>query len=498
MARIAKIWPPVLSAALLLLAFPPFHLGMIVFVALIPWLASLRDVSSKSGFKSGCLFGLVFMSGQFVWIFQFVQKWTHDFALAFVPFVLAVLIASLYFGALGALISICRRQQWLWCIPLIWAGIEAFRSYIPGLALPWGLLPYPIASMPGLLQLGYYGTIFLISAWIVLANVVGMLMMEKAERKLIRTVALAFFGLGILSFVRYQTPLSGKGTRVLIAQPGVDMAFGKDVSRSLSVAVTEQVQIANTIKADLIIFPEGLADVGQTFPPDLDFPIPNSVAILFGASRRTVVGTYQSAIAYDGDWSFSDKRRLVMFGEYVPFRDQLPFLKIFTLTTSDLIGAIKTEAVEINRIKVGPIICFEELFPDVASDQAKNGAQLLAILSIDDWYMGSNAPEQLAATAVFRAIETGLPVARSASTGITMAVDQRGNIIRQAPVGDRRMLDVEFVVPEKSDYFPASILFVYAFVASLFAVPIAAWVVRRRATVPATEGSSATESASSN
>jgi apolipoprotein N-acyltransferase len=471
---------------------------MLVFVALIPWLSSLRDSTPKSGFKSGYVFGLIFMGGQFVWLLQFVHKWTQSWSLALVPFLICTLIASAYFGALGSLISICRKYQWAWCIPLVWAGVEVFRSYIPGLALPWALLPNPLYTMPGLLQLGFYGTIFLVSAWIVLANVIGMMMMEKAEPKYIRTTALAFLGLGMLSYVRYQTPLSGIGTRILISQPGVDMAFGKDVASSLSRAVSEQVRIADTLKADLLIFPEGLASLDSGTKPSPDFPLPKSVPIVFGASRRTPQGTFQSAIGFDGEWKFADKRRLVMFGEYVPFRDQLPFLKNFNLPSGDLISSDKTSALTIKHLKIGPMLCFEGLFPDVAATQAKNGAQLIAIMSIDDWYMGSNAPEQLAAASVFRAIETGLPVARSASTGITMAVDQRGNILRQAPIGEQSMLDVEFVVVEKPDYLPVSVLFVYASVVSLLGVPIAAWVVRRKAALPSAEDSNATRSASSN
>jgi apolipoprotein N-acyltransferase len=159
---------------------------------------------------------------------------------------------------------------------------------------------------------------------------------------------------------------------------------------------------------------------------------------------------HQSAFAYDGKWSYADKTRLVIFGEYVPFREYLPFLDSFRLPGGDLTPGDRVKALSV----VGPILCFEALFPDVALQQQVNGARLLAVMSIDDWYMGTNAPEQLRAASIWRAVECGLPLVRSAGLGFTLACNSRGRVIAEAPLGEQVPLRVELRVPVEGDGFP--------------------------------------------
>ena len=48
--------------------------------------------------------------------------------------------------------------------------MEVFRSYIPGLAFPYGLIANPLWAFPQMIQTAYYGSIFLVGAWVVLIN----------------------------------------------------------------------------------------------------------------------------------------------------------------------------------------------------------------------------------------------------------------------------------------------------------------------------------------
>ena len=107
-------------------------------------------------------------------------------------------------------------------------------------------------------------------------------------------------------------------------------------------------------------------------------------------------------------------------------------------------------------------------------------AQLLAVMSIDDWYMGSAAPEQLRMAAVWRAVETGLPLVRSASLGYSLAVDARGNVLAEAPLGKRFPLRVELDIPQKADLFPPVNVFPWLAAASCVAAPLAAAFRLRR------------------
>jgi len=95
-----------------------------------------------------------------------------------------------------------------------------------------------------------------------------------------------------------------------------------------------------------------------------------------------------------------------------------------------------------------------------------------AVMSIDDWYFGTNAPEQLRDASNWRAIETGLPVVRAASLGYSMVVDQRGRTVSQAPLYGTREVVAEVQVPERPDLFPLLPVFPYLSVLSLVGIPI--------------------------
>jgi apolipoprotein N-acyltransferase len=447
---------------LVLLAFPPFNLGMLVFVALVPWLISLKETNGRQAWKSGYTFGLIMGFGQLYWLGTLAYNWTHSLAIGLVPWLLAAFAYAVYFGWVGVLISKCWSRNLPWLIPIVWAGLEVFRSYIPVFAFPWGLLATPLWKVPALAQSAHYGLIFLVSAWVAAANVLVVLYMTKQhKRRHAVGLAAAFAAILLLSLFRYWQLESGEKFIVTAGQPAVDMAFGRPETRSLDLQSHVQ-PIIDRAEADgtqLIVLPEGIA-IAQHMPPLLPF-VPGKVPILFGA-RRGTEPAYQSALGRDvKSWKYVDKTRLVIFGEFVPGRDAFPWLAAaFKLPTGDMsAGTDGTKAMKLAGKTIGPIICFEELFPDIAYKQALNGAQMLAVISIDDWYMGTTAPDQLAGMCVWRSIETGLPLVRSATLGHTLITDAKGRLLAQAPLKEPRMLRQELTLPKESTMSPLTAAF---------------------------------------
>lgn len=479
--KLVRLWPPVASALLLLAAFPPFNLFLLVFAALAPWLANLATLNGKQAFKSGYLFGLVYYGGQFVWLAQFVHAWTGSPALSLVPPIAGTLIGALYFALAGWLIRMCAVKSLWWAVPLVWSGVEAGRSLIPGLAFPWGLIHTPLWGYASLIQLSAFGSAYLVSAWIILANLVLMFLLQKADIQRVRMYGIPFLVLLMAGFVRYQTPITGEPKRILIGQLGVDMAFQEpeEEARQVREAASALVMDCRDIQADLLVFPEGMVRPDAGWPPRVEFPLPENMPVLFGG-QRGVSPTYQSAIGFDGTWKYADKKRLVIFGEYVPFRNQLPFLQNFSLPSGDLTPSDRTQSVRLGTLNIGPLLCFEGLFFDTAREQVQNGAQVLAVMSIDDWYLQTWAPEQLAAASVFRAVESDLPLVRAAALGISQVVDQRGNVLNRAQIGERKLLEANVLVPPKSDAPVSVILFPFAALLSLI-LPL---VLGRKPKVP--------------
>jgi apolipoprotein N-acyltransferase len=493
MAQVARLWHGPASAALLLLAFPPFNLGLLVFVALVPWLLWLRESEGRHAFRSGYLFGLVYMLGQMFWLLPFVSRWTGTSLLGALPWLLASAAGAVYFGLAGWLMSICWRRNWPWLVPIAWAGVEVFRSYIPVFAFPWGLLATPLWPYPQVIQHAYYGTIFLVSASSVFASLAIVQLMVGEGFVRARPAAFAFVGLLMLSLARFGSPDDGQVVPIVIGQTGADMAFGEPMAVERTTAESVERFYATTVLAGgrFLLLPEGITAGGPAIPPETPFEVRADVPVVFGG-QRGVDPSYQSTFAYDGRWSYADKTRLVIFGEFVPGRDWIPFLSAFDLPAGDLQAGERVQSLEVAGVRVGPLLCFEALFPDIAYRQALQGVQMLAVLSIDDWYMGTPAPDQLKAASIWRAVETGLPLARSASLGHTFAVDARGGMITRAPLGESVAIRAEFVLMPDPAPFPGLPVFPVVALLGVVLIPAVDVLLRRRCARP--KGSAARNS----
>lgn len=456
MRRFVSLWPAAVSAVLAAAAFPPFNLSLLVFVALVPLFQALRTATPRRSVALGYVFGFVYMVFQLQMLQTIVAGWTHNLPLSFVPWLLGSLIGAWYFALFGWLANRAFRHDLAWLTPLVWGGIEVFRSYIPGLAFPWGLLATPLSPFPSIIQSAYFGSIFLVGAWVALANLLVARWMDGEGFARLRPLATALLLVLALSFARFSSPEPGRKVTVTVGQPGVDMAFEdpEKQKQELAASVAALYQGARDQNAALLVLPEGITTLPGDFPPEAPFQIDTGVPVIMGG-RRGNSPAYQSAFAFDGKkWTYADKTRLVIFGEFVPGRNWIPFLSKFNLPSGDLSAGERLTTLTINDLRIGPLICFEALFPDLAFRQAKNGAQILTVMSIDDWYMGSGGPEQLRAEAIWRAVETGLPLVRSASLGATLAVDSHGRVLREAPLGKTIPLNAEVPIPDKAEPFP--------------------------------------------
>lgn len=460
---------------------------LLVFVALVPWLRALRTRDARYGWRSGLGFGAIFWLTQMAWVVPFVGRWTGSYWLALIPYLMTPVLGMWFFGLVGWAMQRAFALQRAWAIPLIWASVEFLRAYMPELAFPWGFLATPLWTMPVLIQTAGLGTVFLTSAWVALINVLLTEVIEGGPRPLIlRTLLVAIIG-GVGSVARWSTPPPSESVVIGIGQLGEDMAFGDPSTEfaRLSVAVPDLRRRALGQGARFLVMPEGLADGADARvlgPPDLA-----RTPMLFGGQREVDGLRYQSAfVVQDGAVISSvDKTRLVVFGERVPFRSAFTAFSAFNLPSGDLAAGTRIAPLDLDGIPVGPVICFEALFPDVARSQADAGARLLAVMSIDDWYMGTNAPEQLLAASAFRSVETGLPLVRSASLGISGWFDARGNLRASAPLGVRTVIRAEVPVPRRGDGWPYQGMVPWAMAA------VSGWSVfvrprSRKSPVPAT------------
>ncbi|NJO38873.1 MAG: apolipoprotein N-acyltransferase, partial [Rhizobiales bacterium] len=138
-----------------------------------------------------------------------------------------------------------------------------------------------------------------------------------------------------------------------------------------------------------------------------------------------------------------DKHRLVPFGEFLPWRAVLSRIGLRKITDGSIdfqpgAGAVTLEVDGLPAFS--PLICYEAIFTtEVTPDEARP-AWLLNVTN-DAWFGHSSGPYQHLAMARMRAIEEGLPLVRSANTGISAVVDPHGRLHASLGLGETGVLD---------------------------------------------------------
>jgi apolipoprotein N-acyltransferase len=199
---------------------------------------------------------------------------------------------------------------------------------------------------------------------------------------------------------------------------------------------------ALTARPDLMVWPETAVpdDVRTSEASSLMVMnvVTNGVPLLVG-SMDTIWGLegkpvfYNSAFLFEKDGSLVeryDKQHLVMFGEYVPLRHVLPFIKALT-PIGESFDAGHTGTVfrlEQPEVPFSVLICFEDTFASVARKMVRNGARMLVNQTNDAWFDPSAGSRQHMAHCVFRCVENAVPAVRSANSGVTCAISRRGAI----------------------------------------------------------------------
>jgi apolipoprotein N-acyltransferase len=228
-------------------------------------------------------------------------------------------------------------------------------------------------------------------------------------------------------------------------------------------------------EADLLLWPETAMPFVYELNPQpaasiRNFVSVNSVPLLFGVigtdadAHGTGAGlvhrsSYNRILLLDqyaGRAGYYDKEHLVPFGEYVPPGLYVPFASEFLQGTGfsqginepvlmlppkkpgayspDSRGGYAGEAVAL-----GPLICYEVIFPELAQKRVEQSAAILVSVSNDAWFELSSAPLQHLQQAAMRCIEQGRYMLRSTNTGISASIDPAGRILNPGPLFEPRV-----------------------------------------------------------
>jgi apolipoprotein N-acyltransferase len=200
---------------------------------------------------------------------------------------------------------------------------------------------------------------------------------------------------------------------------------------------------------------EILASQDSTVPGSSSGPAPSSGSDSTTGGGQEKVAVLVSPSGIQGRYV---KTRLVPFGEYIPFRNQLGWLTdISKAASSNMIPGAGAHTLTVTStpngqpLKIGVLICFESAFPDMSRVEADQGAQVIVYQSSTSTFQGTWGPDQHASLSALRAAETGRPVVQAALTGDTVAFDARGRELAWLGQDSGGVITVRLELPAAAD-----------------------------------------------
>jgi apolipoprotein N-acyltransferase len=446
------------TGVLFAMSFPDFAQGWLMFIALAPLLIAVTR--ARSTWEAFFLGWTAFTTAWLIMVPWVVRVMSHYGGLPYfvgvLLFVALAAVLGLYGGAFTAIVKRLRLGErfapWL-LIPLAWAAIEFARTYLLT-GFPWNFVAAAIIDSTSLIQIdraiGPYAT----GALVLLPSVVIAWVVTQRVSSIARVIVigalgiliLVWWGTGLVASKLIARPQGGEAVKAALLQPNISQEMRWDNDNILAIyqkMIGMTVDAANN-GAKVVIWPESTVPLSYSETDfyrssievlsrerDIDI-ILGSVAIDPAHSNRI----WNSAFLASGGQTIGhyDKIRLVPFGEYVPLKRVLFFAEKLVHAVGEF--EFGTNDVPLDgKLRYGPAICYEIVYPQIARSQIRNGADVLVTITNDAWFDGPSAPAQHLWQARLRAIEGNRYLLRAATTGISAFVDPTGRVVESIPTG---------------------------------------------------------------
>jgi len=484
-----------LSAVLLSLSFPPFLTTILLFIAWVPLLLIEHEVAKDKSNPSNSSNPsnqsnpsiLPYLYSAFVLWNILVTWWVGN--TAFIAGIIAIWLNAWFMYVPFWLFH--KTKQFLpktGYLPLIayWLSFEYLHLNWE-ISWSWLNLGNAFAGLPQLVQWYEYTGIFGGSLWVLVVNVLVFQLLQKMDFRFSPKAALAqgwaLWRIKLLVLVPIAISLvwyfnikdEGRNVEVAVVQPNFEPHYekfrvprGEQLRRFLKLS-----ESILTDKTEYLVWPETSFNGGEVSELDSN-PYIRQLEPLLGKFPKVklVAGVDAYKIFKDGEphtnhtrtdeqdgktlyWEaynaaiqvqsgadsipFYIKSKLVPGAEILPYHKFLFFLKP---VVDKLDGSVEglgnqrhREAFPSESGRVAPSICYESIFGEYNVGYVRAGAQATFIMTNDGWWDNSGGHKQHLAFARLRAIETRRSIARSANTGISCFINQRGDVQQPTAYG---------------------------------------------------------------
>ena len=459
-------WRPLLvctSAALVSAAVPPGPFGELAWMALAPLTLAVQGASPHdSGQRppaaaaSGALYGALSAAGMHYWLWGL----SAFNALDAVVFAAYFAVFPAVWCAVVAWLRV-RGLRWVVAGALLWTLLGVMREHLGFLSVPWEPLSQAQSGNVPLVQLASLGGAPLVTFVVCLGNLAfAQALRTRDSRWLVELCAVvaAAHGWGAWRLAHAER---GPAFSVGVVQPAAEPSTGADALAGLR----DLTLLAAAQNPELVVWPES-AVRSYSASPDLaaaiaDIARATNTPIAFGSADfgkyaeggaiaealPTLVGEDQIQLKNQAFLVLPDgttqgpytKNRLVPFAETTPLAPHVAWPRWLVAhqrhgMSGDAPGLFEMP----DGRKLGILICWENLFSDLAARLVRGGAAVIVQLTNDSDFRGRVEPAQHNAASIFRSVEFGRPTVVASSSGPSLGIDSYGRVLRVlGPTGAR-------------------------------------------------------------
>lgn len=455
---------PIATGALFAFALPPFNIGELGWVSLVPLLFALEDCRLEEAFRRGYIAGLVFFGMTIWWIYHVTLPGAVG----------AIAFLALYFGVGAQMIVMAnsllpdsansenrfgagaaiRNLVVAAVISAGWVTLEWLRGKLLFGGFPWNFIGVTQWQVGPLIQFASVTGVYGVSALVCFVNVAlyftirrFVLQMRTREKRwrlswefyvAMSLICLAFWH-GVPQVFQH-TEGKQRIARLALVQGDIPQTLKFDPEQKPMIleryrTLTETVMAT---RPEMIIWPETATPDALRYDRD-SFDLATNLAVRSGAYLFTgtiditpyssPVEAFNGAILVRPDGSLGEiyhKIHLVPFGEYVPLRKIFPFMKWLTPITDSFERGRDFTVFRAGDLRFGAVICFEDTVPDLYRHFVQQDVDFMVNVTNDAWFKTSPASQMHLANAVFRAVESHRPLVRASNNGMTCIINEHG------------------------------------------------------------------------
>lgn len=386
--------------------------------------------------------------------------------LSFIGLIALSAYLSLFSGLAGILIKKTLNSNLLsyLIIPFIWVSKDILIEKIFG-GFPWCIAGYSQYKNIYFIQMAEIVGIHLITFSLIYFNILFYLLFKHKNKKIALVIIISFvfiYSEGYFLYKRNNYKIKDIKTHIAgIIQPNTK----NDQNLNYQEKIKKLEELFNDSKklkekgAEFVIWPEytvSIYPLQNNFYKRKFFNFTNlNVPIFAGfTDLKNSREIYNSIILFQKNKTEKyDKVHLTPFGEYIPFRKLLFFVKKITNEIGDFTFGKSVHNLKINNHFASTPICYEIIFPELIRKFISYGGELIITISNDSWFGDSSAPLQHLSMAVFRSIENRRYILRSTSNGISAVISPSGEIMYQSSSHTKDTFIAKFKYLTKKSFF---------------------------------------------